>query len=174
MSADDPQAEFDLKDGSRLTLYANRVVHEGGGALEIVPLGRLAAVRVAFERDARHLNWAIALIAVALILYAVASPLQESFAKLAAGLKEHPGRESLDGVLLASFSALAGLSRMLSPIAAVLGAVAAALVGLFWLGSSRLTLCFGAIERSYAVRGRNRELIGFAEAVAERLAARAD
>ncbi|MEW6689249.1 MAG: hypothetical protein AB1452_09200, partial [Pseudomonadota bacterium] len=130
MSANDLQAEFHLRDGSRLTLYANRVVHEGAGALEIVPLGRLAAVRVAFERDRRMLHWAIALIVAALVLYAVSSPLQAAFGKLAAGLKEQPGRESLEAVLLASFGALASLAQLLAPLAGFLAALAAALLGL--------------------------------------------
>ena len=93
---------------------------------------------------------------------------------MAAGIKEHAGRESLEAVLLASFSALGGLARLLSPLAAVLAAIAAALLAFFWLGVTVLTLAFAATERSYAVRGRNRFLVEFAQTVAEQLVARKD
>jgi uncharacterized membrane protein len=92
-------------------------------------------------------------------------------ASLAAGVKEHAGRESLDGVLLASFSALGGLARLLPVLAAVLAACAAALLVFFWLGLTTLSLSFAAVERVYAVRGRNLYLAEFAESVAEQLSA---
>ena len=117
MSLETPLAEFEIgsgpQRGSRLTLFASRLVHHGGDSMEAVPLAQLAAVRVAFERDPRKLNWAIALLVIALILAAVSGPLQSWISALAAGIKEHAGRESLDAVLLASFSALGGLARLL-------------------------------------------------------------
>ena len=175
MSSDTPLAEFEIVSGARrgscLTLYANRLVHHGGDAMEAVPLVQLAAVRVAFERDPRKLNWAIVLLIIALSFAAASGPLQSGIAELAAGIKEHAGRESLDGVLLASFSALGGLARLLTPLAAVVAAGAAALVVFFWLGRTTLTLSFAAVERAYAVRGRNPFLVQFAEVVAAQLAA---
>lgn len=174
MSLDTPLAEFEIgsgaQRGSRLTLYANRLVHHGGDAMEAVPLAQLAAVRVAFERDPRKLNWAIALLVLALILVAVSAPLQSAVAALAAGVREQAGRESLDRVLLASFSALGGLARLLPVLAAALAALAAALAVLFWLGRTTLTLSFAAVERDYPVLGRNVLLIQFAEVVAAQLA----
>ena len=59
-------------------------------------------------------------------------------------------------------------------LAAVLAAIAAALGVFFWLGQTRLTLGFAALERSYSVRGRNPLLIQFAEVVAAQLASRKD
>lgn len=176
MTPENPLAEFQIgsgaQRGSRLTLYANRLVHQGGDAMESVPLAQLAAVRVAFERDAGKLNWAIVLLVLALILLAVAGPLQNGIMALAAGIKEHAGRESLDAVLLASLSALGGLARLLPAMAAVLVAIGAALLVFFWLGLTTLTLSFAAAERAYAVHGRNFLLIQFAEVVVEQLAAR--
>ena len=176
MSLDSPLAEFEIgsgaQRGSRLTLYANRLVHHGGDSMEAVPLAQLAAVRVAFERDPAKMNWAVALLVVALILAMVSGPLQSGIAALAAGIKEHAGRESLEAVLLTSFSALGGLARLLPPLAVVLAAIAVALLAFFWLGVTVLTLAFAATERSYAVRGRNRFLVEFAQAVADQLAAR--
>lgn len=174
MSISVPEAEFELKDGSRLTLYSNRVLHEGAGTLEIVPLGRLASVRVAFERDPRKLKWAVALLLVALVLALLAGPLQGWIGAAAAKVTEGARRESLDAVLLAAFGALDGLARLMPAVALVLAAVAAALVVFFWLGLTTLTLCFGAVERAYAVRGRSRLLVEFAETVAARLASRPD
>ncbi len=176
MSPDNSLAEFEIRSGaqrgSRLTLYENRLVYQGGDSMEAVPLAQLAAVGVAFERDPRKLNWAIALLALALLLAAVSGPLQSGAAALAAEIKAHAGRESLDAVLLASFSALGALARLLSPLAAVLAASAVALLLFFLLGRTTLTLSFAAVERVYAVRGRDRFLVEFAETVAERLAAK--
>ena len=175
MNLDSSLAEFEFSSGAqrgaRLTLYANRLVHQGGSSMETVPLAQLAAVRVAFERDARTLNWAIVLLVVALILAVVSGPLHSGIAALATGVKEHAGRESLDAVLLASLSALGGLARLLSPLAAVLAALAVTLLVFFWLGQTTLTLSFAAVERAYAVRGRSQMLFEFSEALAERLAA---
>ena len=176
MTPEQPLAEFEIRSGAQrgslLTLYANRVVHHGGDAMESVPLAQLAAVRVAFERDPRKLNWAVALLLVALVLALVAGPLHSGITQLAAGIKQQAGRESMDAVLLASFSALGGLARLLPWLAALLTAISIALLAFFWLGLTTLTLSFAAVERDYAVWGRNPFLVQFAEVVAEQLAAR--
>lgn len=172
MSLDNPLAEVEIRAGARLTLYANRLVHQGVDSMEAVPLAQLASVRIAFGRDERKLNWAVALLVSALLLALVSGPSQSGIAALTAGVKEHAGREALESVLLASFSALAGLARLLSPLAVVLAATAAALLVFFWLGATELTLAFGATERSYRVRGRNHFLAEFAHEVAEQIAAR--
>jgi len=171
VSIDNPLAEFEIASGvqrgSRLTLYANRLVHHGGDSMEAVPLAQLAAVRVAFERDPRKLNWAIVLLVLALILAAVSGPLQAWMSELAASA----GRESLEAVLVGTFTALSQLARLLLPVAAVMAAGAVALLVFFWLGRTTLTLCFAAMERGYAVRGRNAFLVQFAEVVVAQLAA---
>ena len=176
MTPDSPLAEFEFSSGaqrgSRLTLYANRLLHHGGDSMETVPLAQLASVRVAFERDPRKLNWAIGLLVVALLLVAVSGPMHGGVTALAAGIKEHSGRESLDSLLLASFSVLGGIARSLPMLAAMLAAIAAALAALFWMGLTTLNLSFAATERFYAVRGRNPLLIQFAELVATQLASR--
>jgi hypothetical protein len=176
VSLDTPLAEFEIgsgaQRGSRLTLYANRLVHHGADSMETVPLVQLAAVRVAFGRDPRKRNWAVVLLVFALILAAVSGPLKGWIAEAAAKVAEHGRRESLDAALLGTFSALAGFARLLTPLAAALAAGAAALLVFFWLGRTTLTLSFAAVERAYAVRGRNRFLVEFAETLAERLAAK--
>lgn len=175
MSLDAPLAEFEIRSGaqrgSRLTLFANRVVQQGADSMETVPLAQLAAVRVAFEREPGKLNWAVVLLVLALALAAVSGPLQGWSAGAAARIVEHAGRESLDALLLATLTALGGLAGLLPALAAALAALAATLAVLFWLGLTTLTLSFGAVERAYAVRGRSRFLIEFADTLGERLAA---
>jgi len=178
VTPDGSLAEFEIRSGaqrgSRLTLYPNRLVHQGGDAMETVPLAQLAAVRVAFERDPRKLNWAVALFAVAFLLAIIVPPLQRLIAAAVSRMGEPVRTESLDAVLLGVFNALGGLASMLPALAAALAAAAAVLLVLFWLGATTLTLSFAAAERVYAVRGRDRFLFEFSEAIAERLAARED
>src|SRR6185295_8053551 len=130
LTPENPLAEYEFGSGalrgSRLTLYASRLVHVGGESMETVPLAQLAAVGVAFERDPRKLNWAVGLLVAALLLALASGPLQGMIGSLAAGVKEHAGRESLDSVLLTTFSVLGGLARMFMPLAAALAAVAVA------------------------------------------------
>jgi hypothetical protein len=174
LNADTFIAEFELARGERLALYAGRLVHQGSDTVETVPLAHLASVRVAFERDARQLNGAIILLVVALILALSSGPLHGAVLSLAAGVKEHGGRESLEAVLLACFEMLAGLARLMAPLAAALAAIAVALLALFAFGRTTLTLAFAATERAWPVRGRNRPLMEFAERVGDQLAARRD
>jgi hypothetical protein len=175
MSLDQPVAGYDIASGEqrggRYTLFPNRLVFAGGDAVETVPLAHLAAVRVAFERDARKLNWAIGLLVVALVLAVLSGPLQAWMASLSAKVSTNPG-ESLEGVLLASFSAIGHLARLFVPTALVLAAGAAALIFFFWTGQTTLTLAFAATERLCSVRGRDQRLVEFAELVGEQLAAR--
>ncbi len=173
MNADQPHADYDVASGpqrgTRITLYANRLVRQGPDAMETVALAQLASVQVAFARVARKLGWALALLFLAAVLAVASGPLQEWAATLAGGVREHAGRESLDAALLATFSALRGLARLFLPAAAVLAAAAAGLLACYWVGSTTMTLAFAATEREIAVRGRNQFLIQFAEAVAARI-----
>ena len=178
MSSDEIVAEYEIPSGtqrgSRLTLYANRLVQHGGDAIETVPLAHLASVRVAFERDARKLNWVIALLAVALVLATLSGPLQSWMRALATKVAASGGGESLEAVLLTSFAAIGHLARLFVPSALVLAACAAVLLFLFWLGQTRLTLAFAATERVCSVRGRDRGMFEFADLVSERLSAPKD
>jgi hypothetical protein len=178
VSIDQPLASYDIASGAqrgaRFTLYANRLVFTGTDAMETVPLAHLAAVRVAFERDARKLHWAIGLGVAALVLALVSGPLQSWMTDLSSKVAASAGRESLEAVMLAVFGAVGHLARLMSPVALMLTAIAAVLLGFFWLGHTTLTLAFAATERSCAVRGRNRQLMDFADLLGERLAERKD
>ena len=171
---DSPLAEFEIGSGARLTLYANRLVQQGGDVLETVPLAQLAAVRVAFERNPSRMYWAMALLLLALFCAAISGPLQGWIGSTAAKMGEHARRESLDAVLLGVFTVLGGLASLLPVLATALALGAVALLVFFWLGVTVLTLAFAATERSYTVRGRNRYLVEFAQTVAEQLAMRKD
>lgn len=167
-------AEFEMPSGplrgSRFVLFSNRLFHQGSDSMETIPLGQVASVRVAFERDARKLNAAVVLLLAALVLAAISAPLQGWIASLAGGVKEQAGRESFDAVLLAAASALAGAARLLVPLAAVLAAIAVALLYFFQAGLTTLTLSFAATERAISVRGRNLFLTQFAEAISAQVA----
>lgn len=176
MSADHPIAGYDVPSGAQrgvnYALYANRLVLAGANVMETVPLAHLASVRIAFERDARKLSWAIALALIALALGAVSAPLDGWMQALQAKVQAGGSGESLESVLAACFSAVAHLARLFVPVAWLLAALAALLLALFALGRTTFTLAFAATERACAVRGRDRRLQDFAELVAERLAER--
>jgi hypothetical protein len=163
-----PLAEFDLRGGTRLKLYSNRLVHDGPGTLEIFPYGHLASVRVAFERDPRKLNWAIGLAIAAILLAAVSGPLQ----RWLTGVVASPGDGTYREMLTAILNALIAFANLLPKIALFLGVLAAALIALFVLGRTTFTLAFAATERAFGTFGRNRRLIEFAEILGERLAER--
>lgn len=179
MNPDVPVAEYlfvrGALRGSQLTLYPNRIVHEGAGSTETVALAQLAAVRVAYQRDAAKLGWALALLAVALACAAAAGPLQGWTLAAAAELAEQARRESqaggVPGVLHGTVRALGVLASLLPMLAAALGALGALLVALYWIGHTTFTLCFAAAERNYPVRGRNARMLEFAETVSASIAA---
>ena len=172
MTLDSPLAEFEIGAGARLTLYANRLVEQGGDVMETVPLAQVASVRVAFERNPGRMYWAVALLIVALFCASISGPLQGWISGAAAKIGEHARKDSLDAVLLGVFTVLGGLARLLPVLATALALGAVALLAFFWLGVTVLTLSFAATERSYDVRGRNRHLVEFAQLVAEQLALR--
>jgi len=178
MSLDQQIAAFEIASGpqrgARFTLYANRLVLAGNDAVETIPLAHLASVRVAFERDMRKLNWAIGMLALALVFAVVSGPLQSWMIDLGSKVAASAGRESLEGVLIAVFGAVRVFARLLFPTALLLGAGAVALLVYFWLGQTALTLAFAATERVCAVRGRDPQLVDFADLLGERLAARKD
>jgi uncharacterized Tic20 family protein len=178
VSIDQQLAGYDIASGpqrgARFALYANRLVLAGGDMVETIPLVHLASVRVAFERYARKLNWAIGLLVLALVFAVVSGPLRAWMMELSVKVAASAGRESLEAFLLAAFGAVAQLARLLFPLALILAAVAAALLALFWLGQTTLTLAFAATERVCAVRGRDPQLVDFADLLGERLSARKD
>jgi sugar phosphate permease len=154
--------------GTHFTLYASCLVHRGENHLETLPLAAIASLRVAYERDARRLGWGVALLVVALVLFAVSGPLAE-FAGTASAEVAAAGASGVARALQGLFRFLFAVANAL-PFAGVgiaLAGVALGVVG--WLGNTTLVLDFAGSERVYPVRGRNPGLLDFSEAVCERL-----
>jgi hypothetical protein len=155
--------------GSQLMLYPRCLVHRSDSHLETVPLARITAIKVAFERNPRRLGWGVACVLVALFLLALSAPLG-SFAHGAA----QEMSASAQGVARAlhSLFRFIEVSAALLPAIALAAAIGGAALGVFgWRGSTTLTLALGGAERSYRVRGRDTLLLDFAEMAAERLMA---
>jgi len=157
--------------GTHFTLYASCLIHRGENHLETLPLAAIASLRVAYERDARRLGWGVALLIVALLLFAVSGPLAELAGSASAEMAA-AGAAGAAGVA----RALQGLFRFFLAVANALpfagGAIALAGIALGvvgWLGNTTLVLDFAGSERVYPVRGRNPGLLDFSEAVCERL-----
>ena len=157
--------------GSQLMLYPRSLVHRSEAHLETIPLARVAALRVSFERHPRQLGWGVTLVVIALVMLAIAAPL----GSMAHGAAQEMA-VSAQGVARALYS----FFRLIEMIGALLPAMAlacalggAALCVFGWRGSTTLTLVLSGAERVYPVRGRDTLLLDFAELVSERLMASA-
>jgi hypothetical protein len=134
-----------------------------------MPLARITAMRVSFERHPRQLGWGVALVVVALLMLAIAAPI---------GSVAHGAAQEMAGSGQGVARALFGFFRLVEMVAALLPALAlacalggAALGVLGWRGSTTLTLNLAGTERVYSARGRDTLLLDFAELVSERLMA---
>lgn len=179
-NGDVPLMRFDFARGalrgSSLMLYPGSLVHRGARHLETMSLAAVAAVRVEFARDARKINWGVALALAALVVFALSGPL----ATLAGAAADEVavaqggaagGGPGVAGVVQSTFRGLGAAARMLPLAGTLLAALAIALCAFGWFGQTTLTLVLGAVERAYPVLGHNLMLFDFAEAVGERLRA---
>lgn len=156
--------------GSHFTLYGNCLIHRGATQMETVPLAGIAALRVAYERDARRLGWGISLVIIALLVFAISGPLT-ALAEAAAAEMAAAGGHGIARALYGVFRFFAAVTSLL-PLAALLcaiGGIVLAVLG--WTGRTTLVIDFAGSERVYSVRGRNPALLDFSEAVCERLMA---
>jgi hypothetical protein len=164
-----PIARFDFAGGglrgTHLTLYASCLVHQGGGLLETLPLSAIASVRVAFERDERKLRWAVGLVLIAALLFALSAPVA-SFAASAAAEMAGAGAQGVARALHALFQLLEAAGNLLPVFAAAAALAGAGLGVLGWLGTTRLTVAFAGYEREYPARGRDSKLLDFTELLA--------
>jgi hypothetical protein len=179
MSPSQPLSEYrfargDLQ-GSQFTLYPGRLVHDGGSAVEHMPLAHIAAVRIEFAREGGKLKWAAIFLVLAILLAMAASPLQGLASTAYSEVAEHAKREGTSGggvgaALQLSFRALERFAASLPVVGFAIGAWAAVLLAIFAWGRTTLTLVLGATEREYSVRGRDHSLLAFAESLSDRLA----
>jgi hypothetical protein len=160
-----------LERGSHLTLYPRCLVHRSDSHLETVPFARVTAIKVAFDREPRRLGWGVAFVIVALIVFAVASPLG-SIAQSAAQEMTTSG-QAVARALYSVFRFIELIAALLPALAVALALGGVALGVLGWRGSTTLTLVLGGSERSYSVRGRDTLLLDFAEMATQRLMASA-
>lgn len=155
-----------LHRGAHLALYPTCLVYRSEFQLETMALARMAALKVAFERDSRRLGWGAGLIGAALLLLALAAPLGIFAGREAAELASGAG---VSRALYGFFRAIEVLAALM-PAAALLCALGgAALAVLGWRGYTVLTVSLGGSERQFAVRGRDTLLLDFAEMVTDRL-----
>jgi hypothetical protein len=158
-----------LERGSQLLLYPRCLVHRSDSHMETLPFARVSALKVAFERDPRRLGWGITLVVVALILLALAGPLGAWAGHEAAAIAS--SQQGVARALYSLFRILEGVAAIL-PAVALLAAVGGAALGVLgWRGSTTLTVGLGGAERVYTVRGRNTQMLDFAEMASERLMA---
>ena len=175
--ADTSITSFDFTNGplrgTHLTLFPGSLLHRGGAFLETIPLHAVAAIRVGFARNERQIGWGAALVAIALVVLLLSGPLATlagaAANEVAGQLQGSPSTagQGVAKVVIAAFGFLQTCARLLPVAAAGLLLWAAALFALGWLGATTLTVSLGAVERAYAVRGRNAMLYDFAEAASE-------
>src|SRR3954467_2908355 len=137
--------------GSQLMLYPRSLIHRSEGHLETIPLARVTALRVSFERHPRQLGWGVALVVFALVMPALAPPLGGA----AHGAAQEMAT-SAQGVARTLFS----LFRLIEMIAALLPALAlacalggAALGVLGWRGSTTLSLILAGGASLFSLAG---------------------
>ena len=154
--------------GTHLTLYPTCLVHRSDAHLETIPLAGMTAVRVAFERDARKLGWAIALAVAGLVLLAIAGPLG-AFAGGAANEMASAGSQGVPRALYGFFRVIEAIASALPVLALASVLAGAGLAALWWRGTTTLIVSLAGSERFYPAPGRDTMLLDFAEALAERL-----
>ena len=172
-SADAPITTYDFTSGplrgTHLTLFADSLLHRGGGFAETIPMRAVAGIRVAFARDERLIGWGTALVVVALVLVGVSGPLAALATTAANEVVAQARGHSVASAVISVLQSLQSFAHALPVVAAALVLWAAALFALGWLGATTLTLTLGAVERDFPVRGRNAMLYDFAEAASEHL-----
>jgi hypothetical protein len=153
--------------GTNLALYPACLVHRGDDHLETLPLGAVSAVSVRFERGTRQLGWGIALVVAALLLLAIAGPLDRFATGAATDMAK--SEQGVGRALYGFFHVLMALASLLPVLALACVVGGGALCALGWIGSTTLLVSLPGSERSYRVRGRDTLLLDFAEALSERL-----
>lgn len=179
--ADEPIADYHFQRGAlrgtQFTLLESRLQHIGTDYSESTVLEAIVSVRIAFERDTRRIGWGVAFGALALVVFALAGPLDAAVGRGLAETAAQIARDGAQASALAHFleSALRVLKFLvgLMPVAALaLLAWGVTLVALGWIGYTSLALVLPSTEREYRVPGRDPLLLDFAETLAQSIAER--
>ena len=168
-----PLASFEFHRGdlagSHLALFPSRLVHRAAEFSDTMPLDRIGAVRIGFERDNGRIIWGSVLMILALAVFAASWPLRML---VTSALGEVAAQPQGGAFLPAALRAL-DLCVAVLPFGSVAIAVwAAAWIALGWVGNTVLTILISPSERVYAARGRDPVLHDFSETVAARIAGR--
>ncbi len=172
MNVEAPLATFEFRRGelagSHLSLFGASLVHRGTEGFESIHLDRVAALGVAYERVARHINWGCVLLVLAAILFAAFWPLRMLVASMAGEVSV----QTQGGFLPAALRAF-DLSVSLLPAASLGVAIrAVALLVLGWIGETVMRVVVAPEERVFATRGRDPLLCEFGESVSAQIAKR--
>lgn len=168
---DAPLATFEFGHGglrgSHLSLFATRLTHRGEDFFEVMPLERIGALRVGFERDAGGIKRGQILFAIALLVLGAYWPLHWL---VRIGFSEMNPQSQGGGAFLPAALRIFEMSVAALPvICGVVAVLGVASMAFAMVGNTVLTVMAGAAERNFAVRGRNPALVEFAESVAARL-----
>jgi hypothetical protein len=171
MALETPIANFDFSSGpqrgTQLSLYGARLLHHGAGQMDSMALRGIAAVRVGYARDVRRIVGGAVLVLLAVVLFAAAGPLSGVAVDVAA---EITGNNAVAQLLRGTLHVLGAIASLLPAVGVgcLLGGGVLAAFG--WIGATTLVLSLPGADRAYAVRGRSRMLVDFAELLAERAA----
>jgi hypothetical protein len=163
------RAIVDVRLGADTAVLTDRrVVVSGADFEQSLPLAHIALVRVRFERIVRDFVFAAIAIAVAMVLFAVASPARTFFLQQTVALESsaQAERDAGEGNAIAQ-----GMQRLVGAAAAIAGALpaigwllllaAAAKIALGVLGRTVVTVAASGGEIEFAKRGRDRSLHDF-------------
>jgi hypothetical protein len=172
-SQEAPLATFEFRRGamagSHLSLFSSRLVHRGADFSETMPLERMGAVRIAFEREGSRVTLGCVLLVAALGVFVASWPLRMLVTSL---LGEVAAQPQVGAFLPAALRVL-DLGVAVLPFASVAIALwAVACLSLGWVGETVLTILVAPGERVYAVRGRDPAFLEFAEGIASLVAGR--
>jgi hypothetical protein len=167
-----PLASYEFRRGelvgSHLSLFDSRLVHRSAGHFEAMPLDRIGAVSAGFERDSGRIAFGCALLFVGILVLASFWPLR----MLVGSALAEVASQAQGGFLAAALRALDFCVALLPfvSVAFILWATAAMALG--WIGETVLRVLIAPAERAYATRGRDPELLDFAESLAAHIARR--
>jgi hypothetical protein len=155
--------------GTELSLFKSSLVHRGGDGFETIPLDRISAISVGFERDPRRMSWGFVLLIVAMLLLAAFWP---SRMLIAATLAEVTAQGQAGTFLPAALRAINAFVSLLPYLSAGAALWATALLALGWIGETVLRIVIAPVERTFSTRGRDPELYEFAESVSASISRR--
>lgn len=170
-------AEVALGGGSAV-LTGRRLVIAGRAGEESVTLAHIAAVRVRYERATGAIAIGAVLIAIALILFSVTSPLRTLILNQSVGLQSAASQEraaspdGAGGIAVAVQTVLETAARVVGvfPIVAwLLLLVGLARIALGAIGQTIVTIAAGGAEVAFSHRGNYRPLHEFVAEVGRRL-----